>query len=116
MKRGSVLHDISLTPEMELQYSSNEDEEEIEEEEEEEEKEEEEERIDRKTAIETYKSLQAEGRPILKKNFMLLKKLACHLKKHKVNKCFMKHLPTDIITSFLTCYLLQDCDSGQTAD
>jgi hypothetical protein len=87
MQKESIFDDISLTPEMELQYSSDEDEEE----EEEIEEEEEEEKIDREAAIEKYKSLQAEGRPIVKKNIMLLKKLAEHFKKHKVNKPFMKH-------------------------
>jgi hypothetical protein len=98
MKKESTFDDISLTPEMKLQYSSDEDEEE----EEEEIEEEEEEKIDRETAIEKYKSLQTEGRPIFKKNIMLLKKLAEHFKKHKVNKPFIKYLSISIITRVIT--------------
>ncbi|XP_023716400.1 DNA ligase 1 isoform X1 [Cryptotermes secundus] len=85
MKKESVFDDISLTPEIKLQYSSDEDEEE---EEDKIEEEKEEEKIDREAAIEKYKSLQTEGRPIVKKNIMLLKKLAEHFKKHKMEHVY----------------------------
>jgi hypothetical protein len=88
MKKESIPDDISLTTEMKLQYSSDEGEEE---------EEEEEEKIDREAAVEKYKYLQAEGKSIVKKNIMLLKKLAEHFKKHKVNKPFMKRISTNII-------------------
>jgi wobble nucleotide-excising tRNase len=103
LKKESTFDDIFITPEIKLQYSSSEEEEEIEEDEGEV-------RIDREAAIEKYKSLQAECRPIVKKNIMLLKRLAENFKKHKVNKLFMKSLSTSIITRVLTGYLLQDCD------
>jgi hypothetical protein len=82
INESSLWNTVSLTPGIELEYSSNE------EEEEEEEEGEEVEGIDRETAVEKYKSLQVEGRAIVKKNIILLKKLAVHFKKCKVKKFF----------------------------
>lgn len=82
MRKESTFEDITLAPEIELGYSSSE--EEKEEEEQEEEVEEEEEGINREAVIESYKALQVEARPIVKKNIILLKKMAEHFKKRKV--------------------------------
>jgi hypothetical protein len=69
--------DISVTPEIQLQYNSSKDKEEVEENEKQE-------GFDRGTALEKYKLLQAERRSIVKKNTILLKKLAENFKQRKV--------------------------------
>ncbi|KAJ9574848.1 hypothetical protein L9F63_007973, partial [Diploptera punctata] len=86
IKKQASFEDIALTPEVELEYSESEEEEE----EEEEVEEEEEESIDREALIIQYKELQSEARPIVKKHVSLLRKLAEHFKKRKMEHVY-KH-------------------------
>ena len=82
VKKQASFEDITLNPEVDLEFSSSEEEEE---EVEEVEEEEEEEEIDREALIKRFKELQTDSKPTVKRNVFLLKRLAEHFKKRKVN-------------------------------